>query len=64
VQQPTLLVAGAGDPVMRPADGRKLMSLAKHGTYLEVPKCGHLILFELPEQVTQILRLFLRGVRG
>ncbi|MEI7768809.1 MAG: alpha/beta hydrolase [Chloroflexales bacterium] len=64
VQQPTLLVAGAGDPVMRPASGRKLMALAKNGTYLEVPKCGHLILFELPEQVAQILRLFLRGVRG
>jgi pimeloyl-ACP methyl ester carboxylesterase len=62
VEHPTLLVAGSGDPVMRPASGRKLMSLAKQGTYLEVPKCGHLILFELPEQVTQILRLFLRGV--
>lgn len=64
IRQPTLLVAGAGDPIMRPSGGRKLMSLAAHGTYLEVPKCGHLILFELPEQVTQILRLFLRGVRG
>ncbi len=64
VKQPTLLVAGSGDPVMRPASGRKLMALAQNGTYLEVPKCGHLILFELPEQVAQILRLFLRGVRG
>lgn len=63
VQQPTLLVAGAGDPIMRPADGRKLMALAPYGQYLEVPRCGHLILFELPEQVVQILRLFLRGVR-
>jgi pimeloyl-ACP methyl ester carboxylesterase len=63
VRQQTLLVAGAGDPIMRPAGGRRLMALANHGTYLEVPKCGHLILFELPEQVVQILRLFLRGVR-
>ncbi|NTU77803.1 MAG: alpha/beta hydrolase [Chloroflexales bacterium] len=63
VQQPTLLVAGAGDPIMRPQDGRKLMQLAPHGQYLEVPRCGHLILFELPDQVVQILRLFLRGVR-
>ncbi len=62
VQQPTLLVAGAGDPIMRPKGGRKLMQLAPHGQYLEVPRCGHLILFELPEQVIQILRLFLRGV--
>ncbi|MBX0330795.1 alpha/beta hydrolase [Oscillochloris sp. ZM17-4] len=64
VPHPTLLVSGAGDPIMRPSGGRKLMSVAQQGTYLEVPKCGHLILFELPEQVTQILRLFLRGVRG
>jgi pimeloyl-ACP methyl ester carboxylesterase len=60
---PTLLVAGAGDPIMRPQGGRKLMELAPSGQYLEVPQCGHLILFELPEQVIQILRLFLRGVR-
>ncbi|RRR73328.1 MAG: alpha/beta hydrolase [Candidatus Viridilinea halotolerans] len=63
VQQPTLLVAGSGDPIMRPDGGRKLMTLAPNGQYLEVPRCGHLILFELPEQVIQILRLFLRSVR-
>ncbi|PDW04114.1 alpha/beta fold hydrolase [Candidatus Viridilinea mediisalina] len=63
VQQPTLLVAGSGDPIMRPQGGRALMELAPNGQYLEVPRCGHLILFELPEQVIQILRLFLRSVR-
>ncbi|NJN15899.1 MAG: alpha/beta hydrolase [Oscillochloris sp.] len=61
VKQPTLLVAGAGDPIMRPAAAAPLMNHARQGTYLEVPKCGHLILFELPEQVVQILRLFLKG---
>lgn len=61
---PTLLVAGSGDPVMRPSSGRKLINLAQQGTFMEIPKCGHLVLFELPEQVVQILRLFLRGVRG
>lgn len=63
-RQPTLLVAGAGDPIMRPQGGRKLIALAPNGQFLEVPRCGHLILFELPEQVIQIMRLFLRGVRG
>ncbi len=61
LEQQTLLVAGAGDPIMRPAGGRKLMQNAQNGVFLEVPRCGHLILFELPEQVVQILRLFLRG---
>lgn len=64
VRQSTLLVAGAGDPIMRPQGGRALMALAPGGQFLEVPRCGHLILFELPEQVIQIMRLFLRGVRG
>jgi pimeloyl-ACP methyl ester carboxylesterase len=64
VRQQTLLVAGAGDPIMRPQGGRRLMELAPNGQFLEVPRCGHLILFELPEQVTQIMRLFLRGARG
>jgi len=63
IPHPTLLVAGAGDPIMRPAGGRRLMASARAGTYLEVPRCGHLILFELPEQVAQILRLFLKGIR-
>ncbi|GAB4441581.1 MAG: alpha/beta hydrolase [Chloroflexi bacterium OHK40] len=64
VEQPTLLVAGAGDPIMRPQGGRALMQLAPNGQFLQVPRCGHLILFELPEQVAQILQLFLRGVKG
>jgi len=63
VRRPILLVAGAGDPIMRPSGGRKLIQLAPGGQYLEVPRCGHLILFELPEQVIQIMRLFLRGAR-
>jgi pimeloyl-ACP methyl ester carboxylesterase len=49
---------------MAPQGGRKLIELAPNGQYLEVPRCGHLILFELPEQVASILRLFLRGARG
>lgn len=64
LQQQTLLVAGAGDPIMRPDGGRKLMQHAQNGVFLEVPRCGHLILFELPEQVIQIMRLFLRGAAG
>lgn len=63
VQAPTLLVAGRNDPIMRPAGGRRLIAQAHDGIFLEVPKCGHLILFELPEQVVEIMRLFLRGVR-
>lgn len=64
LERPALLVAGDGDPLMRPQGGRKLIGLAPSGQLLEVPRCGHLILLELPEQAAQILRLFLRGARG
>jgi pimeloyl-ACP methyl ester carboxylesterase len=63
VHAPSLLVAGANDPIMQPKGGRLLIAKAPHGSYLEVPKCGHLILFELPEQVATIMKLFLDGAR-
>lgn len=62
LKQPVLLVAGEGDPVMLPERGRKLVGLAANGSFLKVPRCGHLILFELPELVVQILRMHLRAV--
>jgi len=59
--QPVLLVAGEGDPVVRPESGRKLMSVAQNGLFMEIPRCGHIILFELPELVVQILHQHLRA---
>lgn len=61
LSQPVLLVAGEGDPIMLPARGQKLIELAQNGTFMEVPRCGHLILFELPELVVQIMRQHLRA---
>ncbi len=61
IHQPLLLVAGSGDPIFRPLSGRKLVDLARRGTFFKMPKCGHLILFELPDQVVQIMRMFLQG---
>jgi pimeloyl-ACP methyl ester carboxylesterase len=63
INAPTLLVAGANDPIMQPKGARRLISRARNGTYFEVPKCGHLILFELPEQVVSIMKLFLRAAK-
>ncbi len=61
LEQRILLVAGKNDPIMLPARGRKLIELSKNGTFLEVPRCGHLILFELPDLVVQILCEHLQG---
>lgn len=62
--QPVLLVAGKDDPVVRPESGRKLMAVAQNGSFMEIPRCGHVILFELPELVVQILRQHLRAATG
>jgi pimeloyl-ACP methyl ester carboxylesterase len=62
--QPALLVAGARDPIMQPQGARRLIAMAPNGQYLEVPRCGHLLPLELPEQAVSIMRLFLRGARG
>lgn len=61
IKQPILMVAGEGDPVVRPESGRRLMALAYDGTFIQVPRCGHTILFELPELVVQILHQHLRA---
>ncbi|NJM08707.1 alpha/beta hydrolase [Candidatus Gracilibacteria bacterium] len=59
LQVPLLLVAGKQDPLMPPQGGRALAELVPQGRYLEVPKCGHLILFELPARVVLIMKDFL-----
>lgn len=64
IKTPVLLVAGESDPVMLPERGRKLVEMASAGAYLEIPRCGHIILFELPELVVQVVRLHLRGIRS
>ncbi len=60
IRQPVLLVAGEGDPVVPPGNSRKLMEVAPDGMFIEVPRCGHIILFELPQLVVQILYQHLR----
>jgi pimeloyl-ACP methyl ester carboxylesterase len=62
IKQPVLVVAGEGDPVVRPKNSRKLVEVAPDGMFIEVPRCGHIILFELPEFVVQILYQHLRVV--
>jgi pimeloyl-ACP methyl ester carboxylesterase len=63
LHMPLLLVAGKQDPLMPPKGGRALVELAPQGRYLEVPRCGHLILFELPARVVAIMKDFLSVVR-
>ncbi|NJP05999.1 MAG: alpha/beta hydrolase [Chloroflexaceae bacterium] len=63
ITQPTLLVAGDKDPIMQPKGAQELIAFADNGVYFEMPKCGHLILFELPRQVVQVLQIHLKTAR-
>lgn len=56
---PVLLVAGSNDQVISRKSADKLAALLPNVVYFVMPKCGHLILGELPQQVSELLYLHL-----
>lgn len=58
---PTLLVAGALDPVTPPAVLRAMAVAIKDSTLLELPGVGHLPHLEAPDALDQALLAFLRA---
>lgn len=61
---PLLFVAGDGDTIMRSKNTRKLQEYAKRGSYVCVPRCGHLITLELPEKAAELIVGQMRSVKG
>jgi pimeloyl-ACP methyl ester carboxylesterase len=59
IKAPTLLVAGSHDRVIGRKNADRLAELFPNITYFVMPKCGHLILGELPAQVTALMTLHL-----
>jgi pimeloyl-ACP methyl ester carboxylesterase len=55
VDMPILFVAGEGDAIMTSENTKKLEAFAKHGSYVGVPDCGHLITVELPETASELI---------
>ncbi len=64
VDVPLLFVAGDGDVIMSSRNIRKLRDCAKKGSYVCVPKCGHLITLELPEKATGLIVEQIQAVNG
>ena len=61
---PLLFVAGDGDTIMRSKNTSKLQEYARQGSYVCVPKCGHLITLELPEMASELIIGQIRSVKG
>ena len=59
VEQPTLIVWGADDPVLPPAHGRRLAADLGDATCVVVPGAGHLPHEDTPEQTLAEIRTFL-----
>lgn len=64
IDTPVLFVAGKGDTIMRNKNTRKLQEYAKNGTYVCVPKCGHLITLELPKTTAELIIKQMHSVKG
>ena len=56
---PTLLVVGSHDYVIGPKNAAALAAALPNVDYFVMPKCGHLVLFELPTQVATLMKLHL-----
>jgi pimeloyl-ACP methyl ester carboxylesterase len=57
---PTLVIVGQADQVTPPADARRLTDAIPGATLVEVPGAAHLVSVEKSEEVTGLLREFLR----
>jgi pimeloyl-ACP methyl ester carboxylesterase len=59
VEVHTLMIWGAQDRVSRCDDWRRLLPAARHGTFVEIPDCGHSPMLEKPEAFNRALLKFL-----
>jgi poly(3-hydroxyoctanoate) depolymerase len=57
--QPTLVIAGADDPIVPPANGRILARLIPDARLHIVPGGGHLFLLERPAEIAEVVTRFL-----
>lgn len=62
IKSPTLVIAGAKDTLLPPAQQRVLSRAIKHAEYAEVKGGGHDLSLEKPEQTARLVTRFLRGL--
>jgi poly(3-hydroxyalkanoate) depolymerase len=59
IRQPTLIMAGAEDPLVPPVNARIIAMLVPHNRLFIVPGGGHLFMLHSLEKVTPVVREFL-----
>ena len=59
IRQPALILWGEDDQVFRPDVGRRIKELIPHSTWHLIPKAGHFLQWEKPQQVNSLLLEFL-----
>ncbi|MGL4766787.1 MAG: alpha/beta fold hydrolase [Formosimonas sp.] len=61
IKQPTLILWGAHDKMLLPAEGELLHQTIAHSQLIIYPNAGHLPMEEIPEQSAHDARMFLLG---
>lgn len=61
ISVPTLIVAGADDGVIPPAESEKLAQAIPGAQLSVIPQAGHLVAFEQPEAFNRVLQEWLRA---
>lgn len=61
IQAPTLLVWGGRDPLVPMAVGREVAGRIPHSRFVEIPRAGHVPMWERPAEFNAAVRAFLDG---
>jgi pimeloyl-ACP methyl ester carboxylesterase len=63
VRVPTLVIAGAGDPILTPDYVRRFVVESIPGARLITLPCGHEVPIEMPKETAWILQAFVAGLQ-
>ena len=64
ISSPVTVVHGAVDPLIPVENGRRLAALIPDARYIELPDVGHLVPFEVPDRVADIVESVTKSSRS
>jgi pimeloyl-ACP methyl ester carboxylesterase len=63
IKVPTIVIAGAADALIPPAEMQQIAAAIPDGQYVEIPYAGHMTTVENPDAVNAAFSSFIEGVR-
>ncbi len=63
IKVPTLVITGADDVVIPPAESEKLAAAIRGAKLTKIPNAGHLVAFEQPAEFNKALQDWLKGIK-